>query len=266
VKDQCLPPIPITNEDLDPQLSSEKLVKIVAIEWDSPACVSVPFNAMPTDIRLLEDRFAVTISRQMTPRAYKDIDELRNSLMDIRQVFSDNALKDLLAIDDASFFASVDMILMAPNAVVPTSGEVQYKQIFGSMTPTALTEADKILPSTPSNLEGQTHVVNQITIKDIMKNTSFEMGNETVQDVMKDGWTRKDIMGRRYVVTNKKDIVPTNTMYMFAAPKALGKSYELQQPTMYIKREAFMLEFFVSKLAGLTIANTNAVARVDFIQ
>ena len=41
--------------------------------------------------------------------------------------------------------------------------------------------------------------------------------------------------GVKWIITIKKDLVPTNTMYHFADPKFIGKSYILEDTTMYIK-------------------------------
>jgi hypothetical protein len=51
---------------------------------------------------------------------------------------------------------------------------------------------------------------------------------------------------------------------MFADPKFLGKSFILEDTTLYVDRKAYMLEFFAYETLGGAIGNTNAVARVDF--
>jgi hypothetical protein len=68
----------------------------------------------------------------------------------------------------------------------------------------------------------------------------------------------------KWIITIKKGLVATNTMYQFADPKFIGKSYILEDTTMYIRREAYMLEFFAYETMGGTIGHTSGLARVDF--
>ena len=54
------------------------------------------------------------------------------------------------------------------------------------------------------------------------------------------------------------------TAYMFADPKFIGKHYTLEDTTMYIRREAYMLEFFAYETNGASIGHTSGLARADF--
>jgi hypothetical protein len=81
---------------------------------------------------------------------------------------------------------------------------------------------------------------------------------------MKNGWSYREFMGVRWIITIKKTLVPTNTFFYFADPRFTGKHFALEDSTMYIRREAFMLEFFAYETLGAAIGNTSSVARVDF--
>ena len=97
---RIMPPIPISNDDLDRQVDTDKPVKIVDKEPDSPAAVSIPFATLPTNLYIKGDRYRVHFDRIVTPKFTKDVDELRTWYMDIGQVLSDNAIKDMLAEED----------------------------------------------------------------------------------------------------------------------------------------------------------------------
>ena len=43
------------------------------------------------------------------------------------------------------------------------------------------------------------------------------------------------------------------------------KSYILEDTTMYIRREAYMIEFFAYETLGGTIGHTSGLSRADFI-
>jgi hypothetical protein len=259
-----MPPIPISNDDLDRQVDTDKPVKIVDKEPNSPAAVSIPFATLPTNLYIKGDRYKVTFDRIVTPKFTKDVDELRTWYMDIRQVLSDNAIKDMLAEEDGKFISAVNTALVGPGLVVPTSGTIQYQEISGGITRDTLWDSLKIMPNTPSNLEVHCVLLNNITIKEVAKFTRNEMGGDLSEEIMRNGWTLSECMGVKWVITIKKGLVPTNTMYHFADPKFIGKSYMLEDTTMYIRREAYFIEFFAYESLGGTLGHTSGLARVDF--
>jgi len=261
---KILPPVTIT-DDLDRMIEDDKPIKIIDKEPDSPAAVSVPFAMLPSNMYIKGPRYPVGFERIMTTRFTKDVSELRTWVMDIRQVFSDNAIKDMLAEEDAKWFRAVNNAIVGPGVILPTSGVAQYEQIGGGINRDSLWDMLKILPSTPSCLETKLAVCNMLTIKEVGKFRRDEMGGDLSMDVMRDGWSLQRFMGIDWIVTIKKDIVETNNIYLFADPKFLGKHFELEPVTMFIERKAFMIEFFAYEENGCTIGNTNAVARAEFI-
>ncbi len=51
---------------------------------------------------------------------------------------------------------------------------------------------------------------------------------------------------------------------MFADPRFIGKSFILEDTTMHVKREAYMIEFFCYETIGGSIGHTGGLSRVDF--
>jgi hypothetical protein len=240
-------------------------VKIVDREPDSPAAVTIPFATQPTGIYIKGDRYPITFARIVTPMFTKDVDELRTWVMDIRQVLSDNAIKDMLAEEDGKFIAGVEYACgSAANTTVLTSGIAQWQTIDGGITRDTLMDSLKIMPSTPSRLEVHTILLNQITIKDVMKFGRDEMGGDVSQDIMLNGWTKSEFMGKTFVITIKQGLVPTGRFYMFADPKFIGKSYVLEDTTLWIKRESYMLSFFGYETIGAGIGWCSGLSIVDF--
>ncbi|MHC4176701.1 MAG: hypothetical protein ACYSWU_04300, partial [Planctomycetota bacterium] len=192
---RIMPPLQITNEELDRQVTTDKPVKVVDKEPDSPAAISVPFATLPMNLYIRGPRYLVMMDRILTPRFTKDVDELRTWIMDIRQVLSDNAIKDMLAEEDGKFITAVNTALVGAGSTVPTSGTVQYEQIAGGITRDTLWDMMKIMPNTPSNLEVHTCLLNNITIKEVCKFGRTEMGGDMSQDIMRDGWSEQEFMG-----------------------------------------------------------------------
>lgn len=261
---RIMPPLPISNDELDRQVDTDKPVKVVDKEPDSPAAISIPFATLPQNLYIRGPRYRVMFDRIVTPRFTKDVDELRTWIMDIRQVLSDNAIKDMLAEEDGKFIRACNTALVGAGLVVPTSGTIQHEVISGGITRDSLWDAMKVMPNTPSNLEVHTILVNHITIKEICKFGRNEMGGDLSQEIMRNGWTQTEFMGKTWIITIKKGLIPTNSLFMFSDPKFIGKSYVLEDTTMYIRREAFMLEFFAYETMGGSIGHTSGLARVDY--
>lgn len=262
---KIMPPIPITNDELDRDVTHDRPVKIVDKEPNSPAAISIPFATQPSNLYIRGDRYKIHFERIATVRFTKDVDELRTWIMDIRAVLSDNAIKDILAEEDGKFTRAVNTAIVGPNMIVPTSGTVQYRRINSGISRDSLWDSLKVMPNTPSNLEVHTMLVNNITIKDFGKFGGDEGGHTMSEDIMKNGWTATQYMGKQLVVTIKKGLVPTNTVYQFADPEFIGKNLILEEVTMFIKREAFMLEFYAYETIGGAIGNTSGVARIDYV-
>jgi hypothetical protein len=262
---RILPPVQVSNDDLDQQVDTDKPVKIIEREPDSPAAISIPFNTLPMNLYVRGQKYRVTFDRIVTPRFTKDVDELRTYRMDIRQILSDNAIKDMLAEEDRKFIAACNAALGgAADTTVTQSGLVQWETIYGGITRDTLQDSFKILPRTISRLEVGTCLVNNLTIRELMKFGREEMGGDFSQDVFKNGWSEQNFMNARWIISIKQDLVPTDSVFMFADPKFLGKSFILEDTTLYVDRKAYMLEFFAYETLGGAIGNTNAVARVDF--
>lgn len=262
---RILPPVMVSNDDLDQQVDTDKPVKIIEREPDSPAAISIPFATLPMNIYVRGQKYRVSFDRIVTPRFTKDVDELRTYRMDIRQILSDNAIKDMLAEEDRKFIATCNAAMGgAADATVTQSGLVQWETIYGGITRDTLQDAFKILPRTISRLEVGTCLINNLTIRELMKFGREEMGGDFSQDVFKNGWTEQNFMNARWIITIKQDLVPTDSVFMFADPKFVGKSFILEDTTMYIDRKAYMLEFFAYETLGGSIGNTNSIARVDF--
>jgi hypothetical protein len=261
---RVIPPVTITNDELDRQVDTDKPVKVIDKEPDSPAAISVPFATLPLNRYIRGPRYRVMFDRILTPKFVKDVDELRTWDMDIRQILSDNSIKDMLAEEDGKFILTINTILLGKGTIIPETGVAQYVGIAGGVTRDTLAEAMKVMPRTPRRLNVATVLINHVTIWDVVKFGRDEVGGDLSQDLFRTGFTLRELMGVRFIVTIKRDLVPDNTIYMFAAPKFLGKFFVLEDTTMYIDRKAFMLEFFAYESIGCAIANVAAVARVDF--
>jgi len=262
---KILPPIPISNNDLDRQVDTDKPVIVLDKEPNSPAAASIPYATQPFARYIRAPRFRVKFDRIVTPKFMKDVGELRTYDMDVRQILSDNAVKDMLAEEDGKAIATVNTLLGAIDTPVAETGSVQYRTITGGISRDSVNDALKILPGTPAHLETATVLCNNVTIKDVQKWGYDEIGGDLSSEILRQGFAERNLLNSRWIVTIKTRLVVDNEFYFFAEPKFLGKFFVLEDTTLHVKREAYMLEFFAYESIGSAIANVAGLGRALFV-
>lgn len=264
--EKVMPSVKIGNDDLVPQLHTDKNVTLVHREPSSPAAVTVPLGTQPVQYYFRGDMYPVYFDRIVTPKFTKDTSELRKYGYDIRQLLADNAILDMDFEFDRKMLAAADTIVGDEDTPVPETGVVQNKKIVDALgiTRDALFEVRKILPSTFAHLEGVSILVNNITIHDIAKFDRNDAGGDLSQDMLVNGFNQKTLLGMNWIVTNKHELVPNNVMWIFASPEFIGKSFVLEDVTLYLDKKAFNIEFYAYTERGATIGNPAAIAKVRF--
>jgi len=263
VFEKVMPSTKLADSELTPQLGTDKNVKLVEREPASPAAITIPLGTQPIQYYFRGDRYPVFFDRIVTPKFTKDTSELRTYGMDIRQVISDNAILDMDFEFDRKMLAACQSIVGAEGSTVPETGIVQNRNIVDPLgiTRNSLFELRKILPSTFAHLEGVTILVNNITIHDIAKFGRDEAGGDLSETMLVEGFQQKRLLGQNWCVTNKTELVENDTFWIFASPEFMGKSFVLEDVTMYLDKKAFNLEFFVYTERGATIGNPASVAK-----
>jgi hypothetical protein len=260
-----LPPIQISWDEIDRLPGTDKPYKIVDIEVDNAMAMSIPFGTFAPEIYIQGNRYCVPFDRITTHRYTKDVAELGTYKMDIRQVLSDNAIKDMLVEEDGKFIMAVNSLVGTMGVMNPYTGGIQYVQISGGITRDTFSRALKVLPSTALRLPVSKILVNNLTISDVQGWGRDEVGGDLAQEILQNGFTESKLFGKDILVTIKNELIPDNSLYEFASPDKLGKFYTIDDITMYVKKDAYMFSFFAYSLSGAAIGNAGGVARVDFV-
>ena len=261
---KILPPVSVQNSDLQRPVDTDKNEIVIDMEPYSPGAVSMPYASLPLNRYIRQERYRILFDRVVTPRFTKDVSELRTTRMDIRQVLSDNSIKDMLAEEDGKAIRSVNTILVAADAVLPETGTAQWRTMDMPLDRVGWAEARKIMPSTSCHLNVKTALINNITVLEFEKWGRDMLGGDLAEEIVKNGYALRTFGGVNLIVTIKRDLVPDGTVFMFAEPKFLGKFMVLEDATMAIKKEFFLIEFFSYEEIGGAIANVAGVARADF--
>ena len=264
---KILPPIPVSNEDLDRQLDSDRNWIIVDKEVEGTPAMTVPYNTLPVYKYIQSERYAVPFERLQTDRYTKDLSTMRTDKADIRQILANNIVKDLLAEEDGKFLALCDTICDATNgnaldAAQSVKVDCTTPKYAGRVE---VTEAMKVLPRLDSNLPCTTMLVNALMVNDFQKWGLDELGSDMSGEIAVNGWAERNLFGKRLIITIKRNLVGDNMMYMFAEPKFMGKFFVLQDATMHMERkDGYMIEFFCYQEMGCGFGNTTGVAKAEF--
>lgn len=257
-------PIPIANTDLDRQVDTTLPAKVVDMEVNSPAAISVGFRTFPTQVWINSTRYRVLFHRILSPWFQADVEELRTNVMDIRQVLSDNSIKDIAAEEDGTFFGGINTMLVGQNQVQPFSGIVQWVGNPSPISRESLWDMWAVMPKTDGHLLPSKAVANAITMAEVCKFGRDEIGGDMSEDLFKNGWTSARFMKMDWYITIKRNIVPDYTVFAFADSQFQGKFYTLEDTTMYIERKAYFINYFSYECIGATWANPYSAVRYDF--
>jgi hypothetical protein len=260
------PMLTISADELDRQYYTDEPVKVIDKEPDQPPAVSVPYGGLPINYMIRAPKYQVTFARILSPRFTADMARLRTYTIDVRQVMADNAIKDMLAEEDSKYIKAWNTVVgSSPGVNAPMTGAIQYSQISGGIERNTYKESRKVMPRTPYRLEAALGVINNVTVYEFEKWGRDEWGGDGSEKMLRDGWTEAKFDKLDWVITIKQDLVAEGTIWYFADPKFIGKLFELEPPTMWVKREFWNLEYFLYEEIGSSIGHGAGGVRVDFV-
>ena len=262
---KIIEPLDIPDEELTMQVHTEKPCKVLEREPGLDAAISIGFGQLPSTFYMKANRWMVEFSRLMSRRALKDIIELRTSKMDLRQVFTDNMTKDMMAEVDGRFLTAVHTALIGVDVDHSINRIKPWQTVSGGVTrETIIYGLDQVMPTTPYRLSVHSVLCNTVFLAEIAKFGRNEMGGDFSQDLMLNGWVDREFHGKRWIATIKRDLVEDGRVYGFADPRAIGKMFLMEKPTLHVKKEAFLLDYFLYMCIGGGIGNTSGLIILDF--
>ncbi|MFA5525237.1 MAG: hypothetical protein WC992_00235 [Acholeplasmataceae bacterium] len=263
-----LEPRQIGSEELVPSLEDDDPRYIGEIEADTPGGMVATLGQRPKSWYFHGRRYEARFSRLMTRRFQKDTAQLLTYKSDLRQMVSDNSLKDLLGLEDLRFFQLINTMLApttgAAGEILPQTQTIQWDTINDSINPDSVADSLTIMNRSNFGLDPATAVVNLATSKQFLKWSHTDLG-DLVSEVKQKGWGEREWMGVRWLVTIKNWLVPDGSVYYFAPGNFIGETLVLTDATMHVKKDAFMVEFWAYQLVAQVIAHFAGVARCDFL-
>jgi hypothetical protein len=254
----------------------------------SKGAKSIPFGDTADSEQYYGNKFACVFNPITTPEWTKDINELRTYRMDLRQVITDNSLKDIQTEEDGKFIAGCGSIVgpVAVGGTAPGVGLGGVQQNF-ECVPFAIAQgyndnstgtgawswnrADyaKVLSVLENqNLNNGVFLMNRKTAKQFLTFDRSEIGGDLAQELFKEGLTalqEAKIFGVKHLFTIKRNLVPDNVIWLFAEPGFLGRFYTLSEVTLFVEKKKDILRSSARETISVTIANVLAVAKVTFV-
>lgn len=242
-------------------------VVVEEMEPDSPGAKAVSFGGAPDTVFYHGDTFVVYFHNILTPEFKQNIYQLRTYKNDLRNIVTDNALRDVHTQEDAGMINQVDEIVGTLDTANGAAGVIQNHGIVGGITRSSYPLIQNHLED--RELMNGSYLMNRNTAKVFQTWDRADIGGDLAQDIFENGASALKagkIGGVPHIFTMKKALVPNNVVYQFAEPDYLGRAYVLQPLTLYIKKEKDVIVVSAMEKIGITFANVAGVNRVEFGQ
>ena len=100
---------------------------------------------------------------------------------------------------------------------------------------------------------------------DILEWNNTLLGLNLLDEVTKDGYSYKTLLGRKVVVSIKNDLFVSSTkpvIYAFAAPQFLGNFFVLNQTKFVVKKDFNMIIFKGWEDIAIGVGNIRGAAKI----
>jgi len=283
---KILPMRTLTSDELTEQVDTDIPTKVVEKEPNAAAAYTVPFGTMPIGAYIKGPKFRIMFHRIMSRRHRIDIDKLGTYRMDIKKVMENILLKKIQEEEDRKFLSVVTFIVTQSSpaagghittdpALIRNANGLNANSVnselaaaqnieLGPMDRDSLAELTKALPTTNRSLNPSIALVNNVTVRDVVKLSRDEIGGDLAEEMFKNGFSEQKIMGLDWAVTIKKNLVLTNTIFQFTEPEFMGKNFALRDTTLSTKSEDIWIEFWAWETLGGAIGNSASVAAAHF--
>ncbi len=295
---EILVPIELSPDEIDRDEHTDQPKKIIEKEPDSTATF-VTFKGAGQRTFFRGPRYSVFFGKIESQHFMKSKFELLTYQNDIRKILTDNSVKDMADVEDQKFIETIEAALAdaAPAVAgnvksVAINGETRVRTHLaanhgGQFNGADLLEGNEFYADTDGAGIGQAALSKELLAQMFQAMTSKKlpigkmlMTKATFMEALKFDYTEvgNDIVSRHYdkglegedklfgvpvITTIKNDIIPDNTIYLFAPENYLGNFFLLQDATLFIKQEADMIEFWSYSSPGIGIGNTKGVIKLS---
>lgn len=262
---RIITPKPVNESNLDRLVDTDYPATIMDIEGRTGGAVTIPFGSLPPSGVVKANRFMVVYNKLTTKRYELDTVRLMTWNMDIRDMFYDLMLKDIMDEEDGKFFAVVNSIIGAKDTEYTETGARRWMDC-GAFSRDSLTFFSQALRSNNCNLVPGIYLMNVVTATLFNALNRNDAGGDFAQESMF-GTVKIDTInnGGKLVATTKANLVPDLDIFQFAPEEYLGVFFVLKDVTMVTDlKEDSLLNFSAYEYVGGALENVAAMARGTF--
>lgn len=257
---KVLPPESVTKYDLQRDVNSDTVVKVVDIEPDSRA-VALNFRGESGADFVEGKRFQIPFFTISSKFYEKTEQELFAFEMPVIKVIEENTVKDIQEVEDVNWirFSQASVTLTGKTLAAPAEGNLTRDLLKDSFK---LIDGDRLITTTI--------LLNSQTWDDILGFGLQVFGDSIASKVIIDGYTYDQILGKKLIITtksqtlDKRHLVPFGQVWFYTDPQYLGRFYLLNSTKLYMDKIAEVIRWKAWETIGIGIGNVNSVAKLEF--
>lgn len=257
---KIVPPEQVTKYDLQRDLTSDTVSKIVDIEPDSSA-MALNFRGESSFKFVQGKRFSVPFFTISSEFYEKTEQELYAYEMPIIKVIEENSVKDIQEIEDVTW-------INYSQAAVTGTGKILTDAGTASLNTTLLKDLFKLIDG--DRLIATTILLNSQTWDDILTFGLQVFGDSIASKVIVDGYTYDQLLGKKLIITTKtktvsgKLLVPYAQVWIYTDPSYLGRFYLLNSTKLFVEKVADLIRWKAWEIIGIGVGNVKSIAKLEF--
>lgn len=267
IQRQVMPFQSITNADLDYFGDHELPGKWYELEPDSPPARGIPYGSSPNTQSYSAGKYCVVFCKITTEELTKDINHLRTYRTDVRQIVTDNSLRDVHTAEDVAFFSEVDRNVGSQIALsTAPSIEVQNIAMGAGYNRDTIKRMQRFLTDRRQPLA--INVMNRATANEVLSFDRASAGGDLSQELFQKGLNAlgdgMELHGTKNLPTIKNDLILNGYVYQFSTPNFMGRALMLEDIQVIIKKEYDQIRLRAEEQVGLTFGNTRSFQKLQF--
>jgi len=252
---RILQPQVLSLAEIDRAVDHKSPIKIIDIEPNpqTPVAIPIDFRGGTEAQYVVGDRYAVTFYKIETKEFQYREGDLLTIRMPITQVLQEIMLKEIQWAEDYNFIKASDAAVNLTGQVVTSTNTILQKKdlvdLFSKMATKFLKPEVVLMPYA---------MYIQILAWDYSA-----YGSELLKEVTIDGYKYTTLLGKRFIVSIKSDILNDKVAYAYTEPKFLGHAFTLEEDVKFdMQKEYDLIRFKSWETIGAAIGNANAVAKL----
>jgi hypothetical protein len=261
---ELMPVIPGYGSGLDvPEIG----VLLCNIEPGNPGARTVSLETAAEQDTFRGAWYTVSVSKDEIPEMYKNIDKLAlYKNVDVRQVVTDNALRELDNLPDYRLVGTLREITGSNPNAAGAGGFIQYQEITGGMD-TRSAYKHVFRPLLNARLTNHVALMSRVTVNEFLGWDRTQIGGDKAEQILIDGpqaLSPFQFNNTAHIASLKSNLLALGEIFCLAPPNFIGQNIILQEPTLWVKRVKDTITVSASCKRGGHIANQATVSRTVF--